>query len=576
VNHQTVSETVAISNTAVAGAMQSISLLWPPGKVRSAQELAPRLDAFGVNDLDLETVATAFAARREHRQLITKILLHLCDDPEVIRYRQDVLEDLSRYPTLAQGLKELLPQINALGVNYYAKENDFTGLYEVSWRLGELENYVDCVGQIGAIFDEIDGDLASAGLRQLRDSVATISQDPTFVRFVQELPDLLANIRSIASITIGVNLDFLLRPVEAALLSVNSKKFTAPSLLNKLLGGEKDEWEGLAPLHSIKRDSDLYGPAVDPMMTPLFRDLAEVSRQASRPVARALKRYTHLNSHFLSNLGEELAFYLGAVGLMQRIRAAGLPLCRPEIAPRDERVCEVKENYNIALALDLLAREGRTHLDADVIANDVAFGPQRRIVILTGPNRGGKTTYTKAIGLTQVLAQAGLFVPGKRARISPVDGIFTHFPIEERLEEGTGRLGDEAKRLHSIFSRATRHSLVLFNESLSSTSAGEGVYLAQDVVRILQLMGARAIFATHLHELAARTDELNAESPNGAVVSMVASLVEETTPGDTDVKRSYKVILSPPMGHSCARQIASLYGISYEQLRDLLRERQVA
>jgi DNA mismatch repair ATPase MutS len=72
-------------------------------------------------------------------------------------------------------------------------------------------------------------------------------------------------------------------------------------------------------------------------------------------------------------------------------------------------------------------------------------------VILTGPNQGGKTTYMQAIGLAQVMAQSGLFVPGRRARISPVDGIHTHFPVEERVGLGLGRFGDEARRIRTLF-----------------------------------------------------------------------------------------------------------------------------
>jgi len=84
-----------------------------------------------------------------------------------------------------------------------------------------------------------------------------------------------------------------------------------------------------------------------------------------------------------------------------------------------------------------------------VIPNDVILGSRGRIVILTGPNQGGKTTYLQAVGQAHVIAQAGVFVPGRDARISPVDGIYTHFPVEERLKLGTGRFGDEARRMRT-------------------------------------------------------------------------------------------------------------------------------
>jgi DNA mismatch repair ATPase MutS len=186
----------------------------------------------------------------------------------------------------------------------------------------------------------------------------------------------------------------------------------------------------------------------------------------------------------------------------------------------------------------------------------------------------------QAIGQAQVMAQTGLFVPGRRARISPADGIYTHYPVEERLELGTGRFGDEARRIRAIFEQVTHHSLVLLNESLSTTNMGESLYLAQDIVRALRQIGLRAIFTTHLHELAATVQDLNLDTVGDSqVVSMVASY-EEGQGEQADVAAgegpySYRVVLSPPLGRSYADRIAARYGISLKQLLDLLHQRRV-
>jgi DNA mismatch repair ATPase MutS len=234
----------------------------------------------------------------------------------------------------------------------------------------------------------------------------------------------------------------------------------------------------------------------------------------------------------------------------------------------------------VNLALHHLNRREAQELSEVVVTNDVHMGAEGRVYILTGPNQGGKTTYTQAVGLTQIMTQTGLYVPGEGARISPVYGIYTHYPLEEELEKGTGRLGDETQRLNVLFSQVTRHSLVLLNESLSSTAPGESLYLARDVVRVLRLLGARAIFVTHLHQLAADAESLNAETPGDSrIVSMVASLIEEdegSHGGDSrGIRRTYKVVPNPPMGRSYAMEIARRYGISYEQLKEALAERGV-
>ncbi len=565
------------------------SLLWPASHVQTAGHTP--LDPNSARDLELSRTIGGLAARDEHRSSIERVLYDLCTDPDVIRYRQDILDDLLHHPDLVARLDQLLPALDSLAHHRVRVVKDPTVLHEVAWRAGELETIVDSVQGLNEIFARLGDGLASAGLRQLRDSVVATAADPSFQHLVQALPDLLAQLRLSASVTIGVNLDHNLRPVEATLLAVNDRKFTASSLLTKLLGRSTAAWEGVAPLHSAARSVPgealpaLAGPGqeINPLMVPLFRDLAMVLEKACRPVADALQRYAGINGDFLVNLRRDLSFYLGGVHLVERLRAAGLPMCRPELAPADARVCEAEDAFNLNLAL-LFSRDGQvpagagqtTSLTARIVCNDVALGPAGRIVILTGPNQGGKTTYIQTIGLLQVLAQAGLYVPARRASISPVDGIFTHYPLGEQSERGTGRFGDEARRLGEIFARATGDSLVLLNESLSSTSAGESLYLAQDLVRILRLMGTRAVYATHLHELAANAEALNAGTAGDShVVSMVSSPIreEELGEGVQAVPRSYKVTVGPPMGRSYATEIATRFGVSYEQLYAMLQAR---
>jgi len=283
-----------------------------------------------------------------------------------------------------------------------------------------------------------------------------------------------------------------------------------------------------------------------------------------------LRQYDSLHSGFLAALRDDLAFYLAAVRLMDRLRSRGLSVCRPEIAPMTEWVCELHEAYNLNLALHQMAHPDEA---SRIVTNDVHLGDNGRIGILTSPHQGGKTTYTQMVGLSQILAQAGVWVPAARARISPVDNIYTHFPVEEQVAKGTGRFGDEAQRLSLIFARGTRHSLVLLNESLASTNSGESLYIAQDIVRVLRSLGARAMFATHLHELAADVAALNTSTDGDSlIVSLVASRRESA---DDDPRRSYKIVPGPPLGRSYAREIAAQYGISYDQLTALLQERGV-
>lgn len=555
----------------------TLSLLWPSHVPPQAQIHKPTLGDLSSRDLGLDKIVAALAPERKHQPFIEAILRHLTTDADIIRYRQAVLADLLAHPSLAQKLTDLLPTIDELAS--FSSDPFFpekTVLHEVSWRLGELENLVICVTQLSRMLKSVGGNLRADGWQRLRDAAAHMEQDPSFRQLAQELPGILEKLRAVGSITIGVNLDNLLRPVEATLVAINAEKFKTSNLLQKLLGRTEDGWQGMAELHTaINRNapmnpvtSDQRHAANNPLLIPLFRDLADILDKTSKPIARTLSQFSQLNGQFLTRLRHELHFYLGAVKLVRRFRDLGLPLCQPDIAPIEARCCEVAGSYNVNLALHL---QWEKDVSQRIVRNEVSLGDRGRIAILTGPNQGGKTTYLQAIGLTFVLAQAGLLVPGTQARLSPVDGLFTHYPVEEALEKGTGRLGDEAKRLHELFGRATRHSLILLNETFATTSAGESFYLAQDVVRVLQLMGVRAVFATHLHDLAAAADELNATTTgDGQVISLVASPI--ATGGDGG-HRSYIVQPGPPLGRSYAQEIATRYGVSLEQLTDLLQKR---
>ena len=211
--------------------------------------------------------------------------------------------------------------------------------------------------------------------------------------------------------------------------------------------------------------------------------------------------------------------------------------------------------YDIKLALQIL--KGK---NIDIITNDFEFTDNHGIYIMTGPNRGGKTTFTQAVGLLFLLAQHGIYVPAESLSLSPCDNILTHFPADENQTVNLGRLGEESKRLSEIFATATDKSLLLFNESLATTSFTEGLYIAKDVVKALRFLGARTIFNTHMHELAMELDTMNSLEGDLRVASLITGIHEG--------QRSYKVFIAPPEGVSYARDIAEKYGVSFTQLRD--------
>lgn len=561
-------------STATQSEPQSISLLWLDSESASS---APPACSVASDELRLKVIANAISPHVDYLGPIHNLLSTLLADEETLRYRQDVLEDCLSNPTFSDGLRALLPQLRNLRNtvrDIRARRNQVSLVLS---RLTELEDYIECVAELEALLRKHRQALKAQAWLELARELRRVTSEPAFVQMAAELPQLRAEIRQIVSVTIGVNLSPDLKPVAATLLSLNKTRFRGPRFFPKLWGiDDEAEQRGISPLRESPEAQRYRGGGIlaerremlDRLAAnALFSDLGVVLDDVIRPITRALERYTQIRSGLLRALEPEIAFYVGGAALISALRARGLPLCRPGLLPADERRLEARALYNLDLALRLMRLQKTGDLKEQIVCNDVAFGDKGRIHILTGPNRGGKTTYIQAIGLLHVLAQTGLFVPAESAALSPVDGIYQHFPAAEKPNMESGRLGEEAGRLREIFARATRHSLLLLNESLASTSATESYFLARDVVCCLRMLGARALFVTHLHELAADCEAINSEIQGDSRVQSLISQVEEHEDG---VRRTYQVVAAPPRGQSYAREIARQYGISFEQLRALL------
>jgi DNA mismatch repair ATPase MutS len=271
---------------------------------------------------------------------------------------------------------------------------------------------------------------------------------------------------------------------------------------------------------------------------------------------------------------------------MERLSQEGLPVSRPRIldpaaAERPDSAGEtnhaqtakhahVSQFYNIHLARRMMNRQ---HGAKQVVCNSLSMEDPRRIFILTGPNQGGKTTFVQGLGLLHVLIQSGLFAPAAEAYIRPVDRILTHFPHAEQGSTSTGRFSEELQRLSHMLRHVTGNSLLLLNESLASTNPVEASSVAQELIKALRTVGARAIFATHLHDLAHEIDRINAEVDATATVSHLRAEVAENGGDDGTATRTFRIVEGPPGGSSYARDIARRHGMSYDQIVQDFRKR---
>ncbi|TAK68248.1 MAG: DNA mismatch repair protein MutS [Actinomycetota bacterium] len=248
-------------------------------------------------------------------------------------------------------------------------------------------------------------------------------------------------------------------------------------------------------------------------------------------------------------LDRQVRFFLRYLDYLAPMRDAGLPFCLPALVDSAATLA-VTSSFDLALARrQVLA--GNT-----VVCNDVQLAGAERVIVVTGPNQGGKTTFARAVGQVFLLAGLGLPVPGRSATLRLPDRIFTHFEQAEDLRRAGGRLEDELVRLADTLRDATSDSVLVLNEPFSSTTTEDAALLAQRVLDRVVGSGALCICVSFI-------PDLGAGSPT--TVTMVSELVP-----DRPADRTYRIVRATPDPRAYATALAARHGLTYSQLTERL------
>lgn len=568
--------------------LQNFSLLCPIDKKIEYNTLSKE----AINDLSIDFLCENLTADSYEFNSIKQLLINITDDEEVIKYRCDIFEDFLNFPKLREDLTALLLKLKDLReIERFQKDTESSSMWQLVNRLREIDGYVDCITSIKETLETLN--IKSQGLLTLKSIVTDIYNKSGFDQLKEDINETFEKARKLKSITLGVNLDNMLKPKTVGVISLNDAHFTDSGLLKKFMNFARNESElhhgtdvsAFTTYHPANpltssfgfgkavsgaqqdlnqiQDSSLTG--ADPMSDALKRVVTDILKRTVNNIKSMLNKYVGVSGYSFVELMPEIIFYIRFSELCDKIMEKGMPLCKAQIREKDERMCQANGIYNIKLAIKAV----NDNTEPDIVLNDFIFDDNKRIYILTGPNRGGKTTITQAVGLAFLLAQNGIYVPCQEMIFSPCDNIFTHFPADENDTVDLGRLGEESKRLSEIFSVATKHSLLLLNESLATTNVAEGLYIAKDVVKSMRYLGVRSIFNTHMHELARSIDTINNYTDGD-------SFVESMVTGVENGKRSFKVFIAPPQGVSYAKDIAIKYGVTFDNIKNEIDNRSAA
>lgn len=551
---------------------KNISLLTPPDCEPDYKILS---DA-AVHDLGLDYLCAQITDKKQEQTLLLSILSKMTDDPVVTQYRSDVFADIYQKEAMCDEILRILDQINFLrdyGSIGKAHE-EAKGVWDLMHRLDELKDYIQCVE---AVYHSLaDAEVHSQGLLSLKAYIDDLYHDNGFSELKKDIESLRAATTQLRSVTVGINLNDRFEADGIGLISINNKYFTKSNILGNFYEkiSMKDnirsdtDWKEEYKFHPFavetSKDLDLFarrGIAVitgGDLTEDIPRYMNRITNQMLSAVVKKMKstldQYVSITITDITDLIPEFIYYVRFAEYIRKLSGYGLHFCKGALADEayEERVMRAKAFYNLKLAAAVEKKQ------ETIVTNDLDFDRKHLVYVLTGANRGGKTTVTQAVGLLFALAQGGIFVPAEAFSFHPVDCIYTHFPADEDKTLDLGRLGEECRRFRELYADSTKSSLLLLNETFSTTSFEEGYFIAKDAVRAILDKGIRTIYNTHMHKLAFDLEELNKFYDSVQAVSLIVKA--------DGGNRSFKIEVAPPEGMSYAGDIAKKYGVTYEML----------
>jgi DNA mismatch repair protein MutS len=482
-----------------------------------------------VSDLNLDQIVGSIVGDREEHDFLTPLLYQQLHDIDTVHYRHEVFRDLEDR-ALFERMKhfaEMMRQVRAHLVQVKKMPSQYQ---REGWFLDAAAIYCDAVRSLA---DDLDsGQIASRGLLAFRDFLAAYAGSAAFASLAADTRDrkeTLAQIRYCVRIR-ERRVDMSRYEGEAdysAEVLRTFDRFKQGAVKDYLV--KYRTWPGM----------NHVGAQILQLVARLFSD--EFS---------ALDEYCRRHAGFLDETVQrferELQFYLAYLDYIEPLRSAGLSFCNPGITA-DSKEVFATDTFDLALAKKLVS-EG-----VPVVRNAFRLEGPERILVVSGPNQGGKTTFARTFGQLHHLASLGCPVPGNAARLFLFDRLFTHFEREEDLTKMTGKLEDDLVRIREVLQAATTNSIVIMNEIFTSTTLSDARFLGKKVMEKIIQLDLLCVYVTFVDELA---------SLGESVVSMVSTIVPENP-----AQRTYKVVRGPADGLAYALAIAEKYNLTYERLR---------
>jgi DNA mismatch repair ATPase MutS len=403
--------------------------------------------------------------------------------------------------------------------------------HQEGWLLEAVKSYCEAV--TGLEKDLKSADLHSRGLLAFREYLVRYASSEAFTTMLAETKTLKTDLATGRYCVL----------IKGHRVNVRKYEEEADYSIEVELTFEKFK-QGVGKDHR----AELYlGAGMSHVEAQILDCVARLYPEIFAHLDRFCAKYSSFLDETIRRFDREIQFYVAYLEYIRRIKQSGLQFCYPQVSSDCKTVFD-HSAFDLALA-GMRVAEG-----ASVVVNDFYLEGRERILVVSGPNQGGKTTFARMFGQLHYLASLGCPVPGTQAQLFLFDRIFTHFEREEDIKNLRGKLKDDLVRINTILSQATPNSIIIMNEIFNSTTLKDAIFLSKRIMeRIIQL-DALCVCVTFIDEIASLSEK---------TVSMVSTVVPENP-----AQRTFKIIRKPADGLSYAISIAEKYHLTYQGIQE--------
>lgn len=504
--------------------MSTVSILWP---TPAAQIATVEIDEDAVTDLELDPVLTAIIGDRDDHHL-APLLRHPVRDRDTIHFRQQVFTDLDHDDThtaaeeFAIGMWRVRRRLMVAASLHHPHQRH-------RWHLDAAADYLAGVTTLHTALARLP--LQSRALLRWREHLDTYCASSA----IQDLTRGIEAVRAdLARVRYRVRM--VERTLEVRATHPTSDYTSEVAELLSRFGAARDHPGPPPP----------QWPDMNQMEEQILDRVVDGHPAAFARLAEFADRHNDFITTEMTEFERGLQFYLRYRRFARRAAGTARTTCLPFIAAAGEPI-HADDAYDYALTL---------RAPEPLVCNDFRLDAPERMLVVTGPNQGGKTTFARTIGQLVYFAALGGPVPARTARLPLPDRIFTHFEHAEHAGDPDGRLLSDLRSMREILSAATADSMIVLNESFSTTTSGDGIRIAGDVLARIVRRGAWGVWVSFFDDLAVA---------DPAVVSMVALTVP-----DDHTQRSFRIVRRRADGNVYAAELAEHYGLGYRTVTQRL------